>query len=62
MCGIVGKTTLLNLLMGTAYYAHVTGDLKVNNRKVVRIILVAVNMWGINVTMMVRVGITRRIS
>ena len=48
--------------MGTAYYAHVTGDLKVNNRKVVRIILVAVNMWGINVTMMVRVGITRRIS
>ena len=42
---MVGKTTLLNLLMGTAYYAHVTGDLKVNNRKVVRgIILVSVAM------------------
>ena len=46
--------------MGTAYYAHVTGDLKVNNRKVVRIILVAV-ICGIN-NATIRVGITRRIS
>mmetsp|Transcript_30790 Transcript_30790/g.42142 ORF Transcript_30790/g.42142 Transcript_30790/m.42142 type:complete len:927 (-) Transcript_30790:291-3071(-) len=29
-----GKTTLLSLLMGTAHYAHVTGALNVNNRKV----------------------------